>query len=55
MKFSDKIFLFPIVLLLGNFVYRFVNFSTILYRFPLDITNDLTAYIADIPFFDLYG
>ena len=55
MKFSDKILLLPIILLLANFVYRIINFSTILYRFPLDITNDLTAYIADIPFFDMYG
>src|SRR3989344_1013420 len=55
MKFSDKILLIPIILLFGNFLYRIINFSTILYRFPLDITNDLTAYIADIPFFEMYG
>ena len=55
MKFSDKILLIPIVLLFGNFLYRLINFSSILYRFPLDITNDLTAYIADIPFFEMYG
>src|SRR3989339_835309 len=55
MKFSDKILLIPIILLFGNFLYRIIHFSTILYRFPLDITNDLTAYIADIPFFEMYG
>ena len=55
MKFSDKILVLPIVLLLANFLFRLVNFSTILYRFPLDVTNDLTAYIADIPFFEMYG
>lgn len=55
MKFSDKIFLIPIILLGVNFLYRLKDFSEIIYRFPLDITNDLTAYIADIPFFDIYG
>lgn len=55
MKFSEKIFLIPIIILLINFIYRLINFSTILYRFPLDTTNDLTAYIADIPFFEIYG
>jgi len=55
MKFSDKIFLLPIIILAANFLYRLKDFSEIMYRFPLDITNDLTAYIADIPFFDLYG
>lgn len=55
MKFSDKIFLLPIIILGLNFLYRLKDFSEIIYRFPLDVTNDLTAYIGDITFFDIYG
>ncbi len=55
MKLSDKIFLIPIIILTANFFYRLLDFSEIIYRFPLDVTNDLTAYIADIPFFEIYG
>ncbi|MSR86236.1 hypothetical protein EXS74_02480 [Candidatus Woesearchaeota archaeon] len=55
MKFSDKIFILPIIILTTNFIFRILDFSKILTSFPLDTTNDLTAYIADISFFSQYG
>lgn len=55
MKFSDKILLLPIIILSLNFIYRLIDFSSIIYRFPLDITNDLTGYIPDVIFLGQYG
>ncbi len=55
MKYNDKIFIIPIILLSINFIYRLINFAHIIKEFPVDITNDLTSYTALVYFFDLYG
>src|SRR3989344_2089868 len=55
MKNSDKIFLFGIILLGLNFLYRLIDAGKWLVYFPLDITNDLSAYVSLLYFFDIYG
>jgi len=55
MRNSDKIFLIPIIVLAANFLYRLWDASKLLFTFPLDTTNDISAYIALVHFFDKYG
>jgi hypothetical protein len=55
MRFSDKIFIIPIILLGLNFIYRLIDFAKIITTFPLDYVNDISAYIALSHFFVKYG
>ncbi len=55
MRSSDKIFIFPIIIFLVNFIYRIINFSKIITTFPLDAINDLSSYITLVHFFAKYG
>jgi len=51
----DKILLFPIILMGVYFIYRLINQSQIITHFPLDYTNDISAYMAMLFFFAKYG
>jgi len=55
MKTSNKIFYIPIILLIGNLIFRLINQSKIIKTFPLDIVNDWSAYIALLNFLDKCG
>ncbi|MDP3729006.1 MAG: 6-pyruvoyl-tetrahydropterin synthase-related protein [bacterium] len=55
MRNSDKIFIIPIILLVGNFIYRLINFAKIITIFPLDKVNDISSYITLVYFFKEYG
>ena len=55
MKSTDKVFLFGIILLGLNFLHRLIDASKWIKYFPLDITNDLSAYVSLLHFFDVYG
>jgi hypothetical protein len=55
MRTSDKIFIIPIILLAANFLYRLIDFSKIIFTFPLDTINDVSSYIALVHFLDIYG
>lgn len=55
MRFSDKIFVLPILLFAVNFIYRLVDAAKLITTFPLDYVNDLASYVALVHFFDVYG
>ncbi|MBT3324117.1 hypothetical protein HN681_03965 [archaeon] len=55
MKKSDKIFLIPIILFSLNLIYRLIDTAKIIKYFPLDYTNDLASYVAQLSFLDAYG
>ncbi|MAG52812.1 MAG: hypothetical protein CMH62_02520 [Nanoarchaeota archaeon] len=54
-KLDNKWFYFPVVLFFIYFIYRLLDFSKIVSRFPLDKTNDIASYIAQLYFLSNYG
>jgi hypothetical protein len=52
---KDKLLLFPIVIMGIYFMYRLIDQSQIINHFPLNYTNDLSAYIAMLFFLAKYG
>ncbi|MEK6940730.1 MAG: hypothetical protein AABW49_02420 [Nanoarchaeota archaeon] len=55
MKFSDKLFIPGIIILIGHFFYRLIDQSQMLKVFPLDYTNDWASHIAKIFFLENCG
>jgi len=55
MKKTNIILIFIIILLLGYLGIRLVNQSQIIHSFPLDITNDISSYMAQLHFLDEFG
>ncbi|MFH0936523.1 MAG: hypothetical protein V1815_02500 [Candidatus Woesearchaeota archaeon] len=51
----DKILLFPIIIMGVYFIYRLIDQSQIITNFPLDYTNDISAYITMLFFLAKYG
>ncbi len=49
-ELHDKWLFFPIILLAIHFIYRLIDQSKLLYTFPLDITNDISSYMAQLFF-----
>lgn len=54
-KFSDWWFYVPILILGVHFIYRLIDQSKIIKMFPLDITNDISAYMAHLFFLKTCG
>lgn len=54
-KISDKWFYFPVIILLVYFIFRLINQSQMINMFPLDYTNDVSAYMAMLFFLVKYG
>ena len=55
MRTSTKIFLLPVILFSFNLLFRIIDFSHIIFQFPLDLVNDGASYITLVYFFDVYG
>ncbi len=59
MKLSDWIekYWVHIIMIIGglNLLYRFVDESQLFHRFPLDFTNDISAYMAQLHFLKVCG
>ena len=51
----DRWLYIPIILLAINFVYRLADQSQLLFYFPLDYTNDISSYMAQLFFLDKCG
>ena len=51
----DKWFIIPILILFINFFYWFIDKSKLLFYFPLDFHNDLSAYMAQLHFLKVCG
>src|SRR3989338_7960326 len=52
---KKKFYLFSILLLLINLVYRFIDQSQMIKYFPLDYANDGSSYMAQLFFMDVCG
>jgi len=52
---KDKWFYFPTVLMVLYFLYRLWDFSKWAYIFPMEKTNDIASYIAQLYFLVNYG
>ena len=55
LELQDKWLYFPTILLALHFIYRLIDQSKLLYTFPLDITNDISSYMAQLFFLDKCG
>ena len=49
-RIKDKWLLVPIVILLVYFIYRLIDQSNLLSYFPMDYTNDISSYMAQLHF-----
>ena len=54
-KISNKWLYLPIFILGINLIIRLINQSKIIKQFPLDIVNDISAYIAELHFLNICG
>ncbi len=54
-KISNKWLYIPIFILGINLIIRLINQSKIIKQFPLDIVNDISAYIAELHFLNICG
>ena len=54
-KISDSWFYFPIIILSVYFIVRLVDQSKIVRYFPLDVTNDVSSYMAQLHFLKVCG
>ena len=54
-RLVDKLFYFPMTVLGIYFIIRFIDYSKLSYIFPLDYTNDISSYMAQLFFLDVCG
>ncbi len=54
-KILEKLWCIPVIVLVANLIFRFINQSKMIYMFPLDVVNDWSAYIALLNFLDKCG
>ncbi len=54
-KIPDKWFIIPIILLGLNFIYRLIDQSKMIFFFPLDYTNDISSWMANLFFLGKCG
>ena len=54
-RLPDKWFYIPIIIIGLYFIYRLVDYSNVMFTFPLDASNDASSYMAQLFFLDKCG